>query len=73
MDFTDTSSLAKRVLTMVGPAVSLVVNTFTFWPTNEGQLAIYSLDITLPNGFSSSDSIVLTFPNYFDALLGENV
>lgn len=53
-------------------APSLNMRSLTFYPKNEGELATYQFYFTPQFDIELDDYILITFPNQFDHLLGEN-
>jgi hypothetical protein len=62
-----------RTLTSAGEAQDLQINSFTAFPTNEGEIANYRLIFTLTEPLQKGSFIGINFPTEYDPHLGEKI
>jgi hypothetical protein len=70
IDYTDTSTLVGRTLTITSGPGLVTMNSLEFDPQNEGEPGTYTFSFFVSNALSSSMGIMITFPPTFDDNLG---
>lgn len=69
----DSSSLNEQVAILTSAASTLIVNSISFYPKNEGEIATYSFSITPGKDIATDQSIIITFPQTYDKRIGDRL
>lgn len=73
LDTTDASSTVGRVLTAAYKANPIDVQTLTFDPQNEGEIAAYNFTFLPSDYIEATMDILVIFPDDYDKLLGHDI
>lgn len=73
LDNISSEDLQNRIFTPASEPSTLLVDDIDFYPQNSGEVATYVFSITPVNSFTSSDDVIIIFPDQYNRQLGDSI